>query len=62
MKLQKHFSRKFKGKEYSKWVIVIPPEKVKELEWKEGEKLEPQIFHGGLILLPKKIEKKLKPI
>lgn len=58
MKLQKHFSRRLKGKDYSKWVIVIPPEKIKELEWKEGEEIESEIFHGGLILIPKKLKQK----
>jgi antitoxin component of MazEF toxin-antitoxin module len=58
VKLQKHFSRKFKGKEYSKWVVVIPPEMIRKLAWKEGEELEPEIFHSRLILLPKKFKAK----
>jgi len=29
--------------EYTKWVIVIPPESIKELEWKEGQDLETEI-------------------
>lgn len=58
MKLQKQLSRKLRGKEYPKWVVVIPPNKIKELGWGEGEKLEPSIFHGGLILLPKKFKPK----
>lgn len=58
MRLQKHFSRKFKGKDYSKWVVVVPPEKVKGLGWKEGEELESKVFHGGLILIPKKLRPK----
>lgn len=57
MRLQKHFARKVKGKEYSKWVIVIPPNVVEDLSWKEGEELEAKIFHGGLILLPKRLKK-----
>ncbi len=58
MRLQKHYVRTVKDKDYSKWVVVIPPEKVKELDWKESEELEPKIFHGGLILLPKKLKLK----
>jgi len=58
MKLQKRLSRKFKEKEYSKWVVVIPPNKVKELNWKEGEELEPKIWHGKLILFSKKMATK----
>jgi len=58
MRLQKHFARTVKGKDYSKWVVVIPPEKIKELNWKEGEELEPKIFHSGLILFPKRLKPK----
>jgi len=38
-------------------MVVIPPEKVRELDWKEGEELEPEIFHGGLILTPRKLRR-----
>lgn len=58
MMLQKQLSRKFKGKDYSKWVVVISPEKVEELGWKEGEELESKLFHGGLILLPRRLKSK----
>jgi len=58
MRLQKHYVRTVKEKDYSKWVVVIPPEKVEELGWKEGEELEPKVFHGGLILFPKKFKPK----
>jgi len=54
VKLQKRFSRKFKEKEYFKWVIVIPPKIVKELKWQEGNELEPKIKSGSLILIAKK--------
>ncbi|WP_182130949.1 AbrB/MazE/SpoVT family DNA-binding domain-containing protein [Nitrosopumilus sp. b3] len=40
MKLQKQLSRKVGNEEYAKWVVVIPPEKIKELGWKEGAELE----------------------
>jgi len=43
MKLQKQLSRKVGNTEYAKWVIVIPPEIIKELEWKEGQDLETEI-------------------
>ena len=43
MKLQKQLSRKVGNTEYVKWVIVIPPETIKELEWKEGQGLETEI-------------------
>jgi hypothetical protein len=57
MRLQKHFSRKFKGKQYYKWVIVIPDEDIVELGWKEGEELQSKIFRGGLLLFRKKSNK-----
>lgn len=56
MRLQKHYARTVKGKDYSKWVVVIPPKMIEDLGWKEGEELEPKTFHGGLILLPKKLK------
>ena len=39
MKLQKRLSRKVGDKEYDKWILTIPPSKVKELGWKEGQDL-----------------------
>ena len=38
-KLQKQISRKVGKKEYSKYVVVIPEEIVKETGLKEGEEL-----------------------
>ena len=43
MKLQKQLSRKVGNIEYAKWVIVIPSETIKELEWKEGQDLETEV-------------------
>lgn len=54
MKLQKRLSRKLGEKIYNKWVVTIPPEKVKELKWREGEELEALIEYGKLVLKPKK--------
>jgi len=50
MKLQKQLSRKYKDKEYSKYVIVIKPKLVEELGWKEGEKLEAKAKGNKLII------------
>jgi hypothetical protein len=58
MKLQKQLSRKFAGKEYPKWIIVIPPKKIKELNWKGGEELEAKIIRESLVLIPKKLKLK----
>jgi len=50
-KLQKQLSRKAKGKEYAKWVLVIPPPLVKKLNWGEGDEIKPEINEGKLVLL-----------
>ena len=50
MKLQKQLSRKVGNTEYAKWVIVIPPETIKELEWKEGQELEAEVKDNKLTI------------
>lgn len=50
MKLQKQLSRKYEGKEYTKWVVVIPPSKVEELNWEDGEELNAEVQENKLIL------------
>jgi bifunctional DNA-binding transcriptional regulator/antitoxin component of YhaV-PrlF toxin-antitoxin module len=40
MQLQKQASRVYKGKEYPKYLIVIPPKDIEILGWKEGDDLE----------------------
>jgi bifunctional DNA-binding transcriptional regulator/antitoxin component of YhaV-PrlF toxin-antitoxin module len=54
MKLQKQLSRKVGKIVYPKWLVVIPPEKVKEAGWKEGTELEAEIKENKIILKPKK--------
>ena len=53
MKLQKQLSRKVQGKEYAKWVLVIPPKKIKEAGLKEGEDLDIEIKDKFLVIKPK---------
>ena len=53
MKLQKQLSRKVGNTEYAKWVIVIPPETIKELEWKEGQELEEEVKDNKLSIKKK---------
>jgi len=53
MKLQKHLSRKIGNTVYSKWVITIPPKKIKEASWREGEEFEATVKGRTLILKPK---------
>lgn len=49
MKLQKHKTRK--DKDYFKYVIVIPEEKVKESGFKEGDELEAEAKKGEIKLV-----------
>ncbi len=42
MRLQKQKTREVKGKEYFRWTVVIPPDEVEQLGWKEGEELKPR--------------------
>lgn len=53
MRLQKQLSRKIGNTEYAKYVTVIPPEKIKELGWEEGEELEAEIKSGKLVIKKK---------
>lgn len=52
MKLQKQLSRKVKDIEYPKWVVTIPPEKIKEVGWKEGVELEASVKDRKIVLKP----------
>lgn len=54
MKLQKQVSRKVEDKEYSKYVVVVPPDEVDKLGWKEGQELEHEVREQNLILKPAK--------
>ena len=53
MQLQKQLSRKIGNIEYAKYVIVIPPEEIKRIGWKEGEELEMTIRHKKAIITSK---------
>lgn len=50
MKLQKQLSRKVGNKEYAKWVLVIPPNKVREAGLKEGQELKIDVKDKKIIL------------
>jgi len=56
MRLQKRLSRKYKGKEYPKYMIVISPKEIKKLGWKEGDTLEANIKDNELNIKQKKNE------
>jgi len=51
MQLQKQLSRTLGRKKYSRYTIVIPPKTVKELGWKKGDRLDPKIKNGDLVIM-----------
>ena len=52
MKLQKQKTI-VRGKEYSKWVIIIPAKDIKKLDWKEGDELEGVVLKCGYFIYKK---------
>tara|TARA_Y100000310_G_C20249649_1_gene608492 strand:+ start:167 stop:328 length:162 start_codon:yes stop_codon:yes gene_type:complete len=50
MKLQSQISRKYRNTEYKKFWVVISNKILKELGWKTGQKLEPKIKDGKIII------------
>lgn len=53
MRLQKQLSRRIGKVKYSKYVVTIPPKKIKELGWEEGTELDVKAKDGKIILKPK---------
>ncbi|MGA2628467.1 MAG: hypothetical protein ABSF63_15565 [Candidatus Bathyarchaeia archaeon] len=60
MRLQKQKSRKVGDKEYSKYVIIVPPDRIDKLGWQEGEELTDQIQGKKLVISSKSSELKQK--
>ncbi len=56
MRLQKRLSRIVDGKEYAKWIIVIPPTTIENIGWQEGEWLTEEIKGNSLLIRPLKNE------
>ncbi|MBD3252295.1 hypothetical protein GF386_01015 [Candidatus Pacearchaeota archaeon] len=40
MKLQKILSRRYKGKNYHKYIIVIPEDEINKAKFKQGDELK----------------------
>jgi len=53
MKIQKRFLRKYKNKDYYKYIINIPPMVLKEAGLKYGEEVGIEIEKGKIILKKK---------
>jgi len=54
MRLQKQVSRRSGTTVYPKYVVVIPPNKISKIGWKEGVELHAEVKKGKIILKPKK--------
>ena len=54
MKLQKQLTRAVEGKEYFKWVVVIPSGQIEKLGWDDGLELESIVGKNSLIIRPKR--------
>lgn len=52
MKLQRRFNRKVGDKVYDKWVVVVPPETVRDLKWIANQELESRTEGRSLVLRP----------
>ena len=52
MRLQKQKVRKSGDKEYFKWVLLVPPDRVKQLGWNEGVELKEEIKGDSLYIRP----------
>ena len=50
MHLQKQLSRKYEGKEYAKYVIVVKPSIIEKLGWKNGEELDAEVKGDKLVI------------
>jgi len=61
MQVQSQISRRYKGKEYRKYWAVIPPEIIKEAKLKTGDKLEPSVING-IIMIKKRRRKNAKNV
>ena len=48
MQIQLQISRRIGNKEYEKFMIVVAPKIIRELKWKQGDKLDPRVEEGEL--------------
>ncbi|MEK6824697.1 MAG: hypothetical protein AABX12_03865 [Nanoarchaeota archaeon] len=50
MKLQKRLGRKYKNKDYHKWVVVLPSDEIITAGFKEGDELKALASEGKIII------------
>lgn len=52
MRLHKVVNRIYAGTTYYRWVVSIPPKRVRELGWTDGQELEAVVRGGTLWVQP----------
>lgn len=52
MRLHKVVNRVYAGTTYYRWVISIPPKRVRELGWTDGQELDAAVRGGALWVQP----------
>ena len=57
MKIQKRFLRKYKNKDYYKYIVNIPPMALKEAGIKYGEDVEIRSEKGKIVLRKRRAKK-----
>ena len=50
MRIRKVQNRVYKGKEYERWLLTLPPELVKEMGWDEKTEVEAKKRRGSVII------------
>lgn len=52
MRLHKVVNRVYEGTTYYRWVVSLPPKRVRELGWTNGQELEAAVRGGTLWIQP----------
>jgi antitoxin component of MazEF toxin-antitoxin module len=52
MRLHKVVNRVYEGTTYYRWVVSLPPKRVRELGWTNGQELEAVVRGGTLWIQP----------
>lgn len=58
MRLRRVQNRVYKGKEYERWLLTVPPDLVSKLGWDESTELEAKARDGALRLVRKAVGEK----
>jgi bifunctional DNA-binding transcriptional regulator/antitoxin component of YhaV-PrlF toxin-antitoxin module len=53
MRIRRVQNRVYKGKQYDRWLVTIPPDLVKEMGWDEKTEVEAKKRRGSVVLVRK---------